>query len=147
MADNIHATGVVLADRGIVIAGEAGSGKTQLALALISHARANGLFARLVGDDQLFLKVCHGRLLCVAPATIAGVAEVRGLGPIPLSHAAMAPVDLMVRLVGRAAAERLPVTRTELLLGQQIPVLKLSADDRQAAAMAVLAQLSLSLFG
>lgn len=147
MVDNIHATGVVLADRGIVIAGEAGSGKTQLALALICHARACGLFARLVGDDQLFLTVRHGRLLCAAPATIAGLAEVRGLGPVRLSHAGQAPVDLLVRLVGRAAAERLPEMCTESLLGQNIPVLRLAGDDRPAAVMAIMARQSLPPFG
>lgn len=147
MADNIHATGVVLADRGIVIAGEAGTGKTQLALALISHARAAGLFARVVADDQLFLTECHGRLLCEAPATIAGLAEVRGLGPVHIAHTAKTPVDLLVRLVGRAAAERLPETRSERLLGQEIAVLRLAGDDRHAAVMAVMAQLSLPPFG
>ena len=55
MADNFHATAVVLGDRGIVIAGEPGMGKTQLALDLISHARTQGRFARLVADDQIFL--------------------------------------------------------------------------------------------
>jgi serine kinase of HPr protein (carbohydrate metabolism regulator) len=147
MADNIHATGLVLADRGIVIAGEAGAGKTQLALALISHARAAGLFARLVADDQLFLKASHGRVVCEAPATIAGLAEARGVGPVRLHHEAKAPVDLLVRLVGRVAAERLPETRTDLLLGQEIPALRLAGDDRQAAVMAVMAQLSLPPFG
>lgn len=147
MADNIHATGVALADRGIVIAGEAGAGKTQLALALICHAHASGLFARLIGDDQLFLTVRHGRLLCAVPGTIAGLVEVRGLGPVGLLHAAQAPVDLLVRLVGRDAAERLPETGTARLLGQEIPVLRLAGDDRQAAVMAIVAHQSLPPFG
>ena len=54
MPDNLHASAVVLGDRGIVIAGESGAGKTQLALELLSHARSFGLFARLVADDQIF---------------------------------------------------------------------------------------------
>lgn len=147
MGVNIHATGLALADRGIVIAGKSGSGKTQLALALVWQGQAVGLFARLVGDDQLLLSAHRGRLLCAAPATIAGLAEVRGLGPVGVAHEAKAPVDLLVRLVGRDAAERLPETRTETLLGHEIPVLRLAGDDRQAAVMAVMAQLSLPPFG
>ena len=70
MADNLHATAVVLGDRGIVIAGEPGMGKTQLALDLISHARSQALFARLVADDQIFLAAHRRRLLCAAPPAI-----------------------------------------------------------------------------
>lgn len=147
MPNNIHATAVVLADRGIVIAGDAGIGKTQLALALICHAQAAGLFGRLVADDQLFLSEHHGRVICSAPATIAGMAEVRGIGPKPLPHEARAPIDLLVRLVEKSEAERLPDAQTERLLGQEIPVLKLSGEDRQAAMMAILGQLSLPPFG
>ena len=147
MADNFHATAVVLGDRGIVIAGEPGMGKTQLALDLISHARPQGLFARLVGDDQIFLSAHSGRLVCAAPAAIAGLAEVRGLGPQPIRYEAKAPVDLVVRLVGRSAAERFPEAETEVLLGCHLPLLRLAADDRQAATMTVAARLWLPPFG
>lgn len=146
MADNFHASAVVLRDRGIVIAGESGMGKTQLALALISHARTHGLFARLVADDQIFLSAHHGRPLCAAPQTIAGLVEVRGLGPQPADYESKAPVDLLVRLVERRAAERFPEAGTELLAGCEVPLMRLAADDRQAATMAVAARLSLPPF-
>ncbi|HEY6632262.1 MAG TPA: HPr kinase/phosphatase C-terminal domain-containing protein [Rhizobiaceae bacterium] len=146
MADNFHASAVVLGDRGIVIAGEAGSGKTQLALALISHARTHGLFARLVADDQIFLSARDGRLICIAPETIAGLVEVRGVGPLPTDYIRKAPVDLLVRLVERDAAERFPEAATERLNGCEVPLLKVASDDGRAAAMAVAARLSLPPF-
>lgn len=146
MADNFHASAVVLGDRGIVIAGDAGAGKTQLALALISHARTHGLFAGLVADDQVFLSAHDGRLVCIAPETIAGLVEVRGVGPQPTAYIKKAPVDLMVRLVERSAAERFPEAETESLKGCEVPLLKLAADDGRAAAMAVAARLSLPPF-
>lgn len=146
MADNFHASAVVLGDRGIVIAGTSGAGKTQLALALISHARAHGFFARLVADDQVLLSTHSGRVVCAAPATIAGLAEVRGLGPRQLVHQPKAPVDLVVRLVAPAAAERFPEAETESLLDCEVPLLRLSEGDRQAALTAVLARLSLPPF-
>jgi serine kinase of HPr protein (carbohydrate metabolism regulator) len=146
MADNFHASAVVLGDRGIVIAGGSGLGKTQLALALISHARSFGLFARLVADDQILLSAHDGRVVCAAPATIAGLVEVRGLGPQPAAFEKKAPVDLLVRLVERGAAERFPEAETESLMGCQVPLLRLAADDGRAAVMAVFARLSMPPF-
>jgi serine kinase of HPr protein (carbohydrate metabolism regulator) len=146
MADNFHASAVVLGDRGIVIAGASGTGKTQLALALISHVRSFGLFARLVADDQILLSVHDGRLICAAPPTIAGLAEVRGFGPRPVEHEARAPVDLIIRLVDRRGAERFPEAETEPLLDCDVPLMRLAAEDRQAATMAVAARLSLPPF-
>jgi len=146
MADNFHASAIVLGDRGIVIAGDSGAGKTQLALALISHARTHGLFARLVADDQVFLSVHHGRLVCSAPKTIAGLVEVRGIGPRPIDCEPKASVDLMVRLVARREAMRLAEPETEALLGCDVALLRLPSDDREAAMAAVLAHLSLPPF-
>ncbi|RLP23729.1 HPr kinase/phosphorylase [Mesorhizobium sp. YM1C-6-2] len=147
MPQNIHASAVVLGDRGIVIVGSSGMGKTQLALTLISHARSFGWFARLVADDQVLLSVHGGRVICAAPATIAGLVEVRGVGPQPTACEMKVPADLVVRLVERHVAERFPETATEPLLGCEVPLLKLAADDRRAALMAVAARLSLPPFG
>ncbi len=144
---NFHASVVVLGDRGIVIAGDPGRGKTQLALALISHGRAQGMFARLVSDDQIFLELRAGRLVAVAPATIAGLVEARGVGPLPVEHEPKAVVDLLVRLVDRGDTERMPDATTESLAGCDVPLLKLASDDRAAAVMAVLGRLALPPFG
>lgn len=147
MADNIHASAVVLADRGVLITGEPGSGKTGLALTLLAHARACGVFGRLVADDQLLLSVRHDRLLCRAPPAIAGLAEVRGAGPSRIASEAAAPVDLHVALVTASSAPRYPEQPTVTLLGCEVPSLTLAAGDRQAALLAVAASLSLPPFG
>lgn len=147
MADNFHASAIVLGDCGIVIAGDSGTGKTQLALALTNHALAHGLFARLVADDQVFLSAKHGRVVCIAPPTIAGLVEVRGVGPRPFEYEPKAPVDLLVRLVARQEAKRLPEAESAVLSGCDVPLLRLAADDREAAKVAILARLSLPPFG
>jgi serine kinase of HPr protein (carbohydrate metabolism regulator) len=147
MPQNLHASAVVLGDRGIVIAGESGAGKTQLALDLIFHARSFGRFARLVADDQVLVSVHDDRLVCSAPPTIAGLVEVRGVGPQPTPYESKACVDLLVRLVARGAAERFPEPETETLFGCTVPLLRLPADDRRPAAMAVQARLLLPPFG
>lgn len=97
-AINRHATAVIIADRGILIMGPSGSGKTTLALTLIRQAAVEGRFARLVADDQVFLSGGAARLLARAPATIAAVVEVRGLGPSPIQADDAAVIDLAVSL-------------------------------------------------
>jgi len=147
MADNFHASAVVLGDRGIVIAGPSGAGKSQLALALIADVLASGRFARLVADDQIFLAAHQGRLTCSAPESIAGLVEVRGLGPRQVVHEPRAPVDLLVRLVELSVAERFPDLQTELLLGCPVRMLRLPANEPHSAKLAVLAELALPPFG
>ena len=145
-APNVHATAIVLRDRGVLITGASGSGKTTLALALVTHARSFGLFARLVGDDQLFLSAHHGRLVCAAPATIAGLAEIRGVGPRPVDFEARAQVDLVVRLVERDEAPRYQEDGTEFLVGCAVPCLTLAGGDSRATLLAVASRLSLPPF-
>ena len=147
MPDNLHATAVVLGDRGVLITGESGSGKTGLALALIAHAHACGRVGRLVGDDQLFVVGHHGRLVCESPETIAGLAELRGLGPLEIVFEPRAVIDLHVRLVDAAEAPRFPSSDTERIAGCEVRSLTLAAGDRQAALLAVAAGLAMPPFG
>jgi serine kinase of HPr protein (carbohydrate metabolism regulator) len=145
-AGNVHATGVILGERSVLILGASGAGKTSLALALAAHARHCGLFARLVGDDQLLVSAQDGRLILRAPPAIAGQAEVRGLGPRRVAHEARAVADLAVRLVEAAVAPRFPEAKTETIAGIRLPVLTLAAGDRQGALLAVAASLGLPPF-
>jgi serine kinase of HPr protein (carbohydrate metabolism regulator) len=138
---NIHATAFALGDRGVMITGPSGSGKTTLALSLIGQFTSAGYFARLVADDQLFIHVSAGRLVVACPPTIAGLAEVYGVGPRPLPHLRSAVVDLVVRLVARADAPRFPDMLTECLDGVVLPRLDLPARNVEASSLAVTAWL------
>lgn len=142
----MHATAVVLGDRGVLVSGPSGSGKTALALALVEKLRSSGRFARLVADDQVFLSAHRSRLVCHAPPTIAGLAEVRGLGPVPVAYEPAAAVDLLVRLVPAAETERLPEATSELLLGCSVPKVMLAERETGAAVPAILALLGIGLF-
>ena len=143
---NIHATALVLGDRGILIAGPSGSGKTTLALTLIDRFLSRRQFARLVGDDQLLVAARGGRLLVSCPSTIAGLAEIRGLGPRPLPAIASAVIDLVVRLVQEADAPRLPDPASETTAGIDLPRLDLPRRDAAAASLAVTAWLTAATF-
>ena len=107
---NIHATCVRLGKAGaafgappgagILLLGASGSGKSDLALRLMA---AGG---ELVADDRTDLYVWRGRLYARAPARIAGLLEVRGVGILAFPCARQVKVTLVAQL-GKASP-RLP---------------------------------------
>ncbi|HEY4274196.1 MAG TPA: HPr kinase/phosphatase C-terminal domain-containing protein [Rhizomicrobium sp.] len=97
---NIHATCVAIGRNGILLLGESGSGKSDLALRLIDGG------AKLVADDRTELYAARGRLCARAPASISGLIEVRGLGIIALPFRANVTIALAVTL--GVSSKRLP---------------------------------------
>lgn len=95
----IHATTVAIRGRGVLILGESGAGKSDLALRLIDRG------ARLVSDDYTVVTAVAGTLVAHAPATIAGRMEIRGLGIVALPFDDRATIELAVRL---GSEERMP---------------------------------------
>lgn len=104
----IHATSVAIRGRGVLILGSPGAGKSDLALRLIDRG------AVLVSDDYTALAARDGALYAVAPATIAGKLEVRGVGIVEMSAVGPVPVALAVRL---GDPERLPDAAVQSLAG------------------------------
>lgn len=146
-AENIHATAILLGDRGVLVKGPSGSGKTTLALALIDHFRSRGIFSRLVADDRLLVSGHAGRLVCRTPPTIAGLAEIPGLGPRPVAFEAGAVVDLCIRLVRLDEAARFQEDASERIAGCVVPRIDLAERNAVAALPAVTARLLLTPFG
>ena len=104
----MHASAVLVGARAVLIQGPSGSGKSQLALALLEAARNRTLpFVRLVADDRAHIEAVHGRLLVRPAPTLAGLIEVRGLGIRRVAYEAVAVVGLLVDLVA-ADAGRMP---------------------------------------
>lgn len=143
---NVHATGLLLSDRGVLLAGASGSGKTTLAHMLLQMGSAEGRFARLVGDDRMILKTVSGRLLALVPGSIGGVAEVYGSAVHAMAHEPRMVVHLLIRLCDPADAPRFQPDAVERLEGVDIPVLHLEHRNTVAAALAVRAKLSLAPF-
>jgi serine kinase of HPr protein (carbohydrate metabolism regulator) len=137
--DNFHATALILSDRGVLIMGPSGSGKTTLALALITRETVAGRFARLVSDDQLFVAAHGERLVATCPDTIAGLAEVHGIGPRPQPYVASAVIDLVVRLVPQSDAPRLGDAQTQAIAGISLPAIDLPARNAEACCLALAA--------
>lgn len=104
----IHASAVLVGPQAVLIRGPAGSGKSQLALALIEAAAVSALgFARLVADDRAIVEAHNGRLLVRPAPALAGLIEVRGLGIRRAAYEPLAVVGLVVDLAA-ADAVRLP---------------------------------------
>lgn len=142
MADNIHASAVVIGERGVLVLGPSGSGKSALCFGLIEAARVQGLFGAWVGDDQLLASV-HGGRLCVRPAPgIAGLAEQRGFGPVAVAHLPGAVIDLAVRLVEPQEAPRLPEPDTEVVAGVSVARVRLPMRENATNARATLHHLN-----
>ncbi|RST88437.1 HPr kinase/phosphorylase [Aquibium carbonis] len=141
---NIHATGVILRDRGVLITGPSGSGKSTLALDLLDRVRMAGGFARIVCDDQMFVQKRSGRLLARAAATIGGLVEIRGIGPCAVDAEPAMEVDLVVRLVPAATAPRIWDGETATVEGIVLPRLDLPERGGTGSVAAVQAFLALS---
>ncbi len=118
---NVHATGILLDGKGLLLRGPSGSGKSLLALSLLERWNARGLKSHLVSDDRVDLAVERGALTMYAPPAIAGLIELRGRGIVARPHAARGRVHLVVDLV--AKLERL-VEEEDLateLVGLRLP--------------------------
>lgn len=129
----VHGTCVAIGGRGILLRGPSGGGKSDLALRLIDCG------ALLVADDQTRLERMGEILLASAPATIAGLIEVRGLGLVRLPYLERAPLDLVIDLVSSSEVERLPEANTLELLGLPVRHLCLAPFEASAAAKVRLA--------
>ena len=99
---NIHANCIAIGKWGVLILGDSGAGKSDLALQLIDGG------AKLVSDDRTELYVARGALCARAPQSIAGLLEVRGLGIVAMPFTKSAPLALAVKL--GTPQKRLPET-------------------------------------
>ena len=110
---NIHASCVVCAggartfgapdDAGVLLVGQSGSGKSDLALRLIAMG------ALLVADDRCEIFFDGSTLRARAPRGISGMMEVRGLGIVAVPFASDARISLVVHAAN--TVERLPEYR------------------------------------
>lgn len=103
-----HGTAIKVGDTGLVFVGPPGSGKSSLALQMLFSARLAGHFSALVSDDQIFLDVVDGVVQATAPATIAGMIELRGSGIGRVTSIPEAQLHYAVRLVEVHAENRIP---------------------------------------
>lgn len=124
----VHGTAVALDGAGILLSGPSGAGKSDLALRLIDEGAA------LIADDQTELCRVGAGLRMTAPATIAGLIEVRGIGILRVRSAPSAQLRLVATLVLGEAIERLPEPRCRTYLDCAVPEIALAPFEASATA-------------
>jgi HPr kinase/phosphorylase len=142
-AELVHGTCVALGRGAALLRGPPGSGKSDLALRFLFLARRGPAALEaptLIADDQVRLVRDGERLLVVAPETIRGKMEVRGIGIIELKSLAEAELRLVVDLVSPEQIERMPEEEASTqLLGLHIPMVRLVAWEPSAPIKLALA--------
>jgi serine kinase of HPr protein (carbohydrate metabolism regulator) len=126
MQQMIHGTAISISGHAVLIMGESGSGKSDLALRLIDRG------AILISDDVVFLETRdNAPILTVAP-NIAGKIEVRGVGIFNVDFITSAPLRLVVKFVD--SPDRLPEDVARAAIGDYfVPLLKLNPFEQSSA--------------
>ena len=140
----IHATAVLTGAKAVLIRGEPGSGKSRLALRLLEAAGRELPFARLVGDDRVYLENRAGRLVVRPPQELAGLLEIRGTGIVRVPFEPAAVVGCVIEL--GQPADRMPAaeSRKAVLEGVALPRLAVPPD---ADPLPLAIEASLGRFG
>ena len=126
----VHATCIAMQDRGLLVLGAAGSGKSALALQMIA------LGAALVADDRVLLSDQGGSLMATAPDPIAGLIEARGVGVLNAPAFTRASIRLVVSM-DHVETDRIPPFRTCQIGPYRLPLVHKSDSRHFPAALAL----------
>lgn len=134
---HFHGNALLLCEKGLLLRGPSGSGKSALSLELIAWSKAQGDFARLVADDRVGLEARGGRLVARPHPAIAGIMEIRGLGLASVPFEAACVLHAVVDLHPDAEApQRYPEDseKSVLLCGIQLPRLSTTGCSNASVA-------------
>jgi len=127
----LHATAVALGNRAVLITGASGSGKSGLAIDLMSRGCA------LISDDRTLVMRRDGSAIASAPDALKGRIEARGIGLLACSAHPPAPIRLVVNL-DTPPARRMPDPHTITLLGVEIQLINAANLPNLAAAISLI---------
>ena len=123
----VHSSSVVLDDNGVLIMGDSGSGKSDLALRLIDNG------ATLISDDVSICKKKLNDIYLYCPTETKGLLEVRDVGIITVPFVEEIKLKLIVKLT-ISETKRLPDKNNFFkILGIKYPLLKIDGRNSSAA--------------
>ena len=122
----IHSTSVVIDDNGVLILGDSGSGKSDLALRLIDSG------ATLISDDISICRKNSNNIYLYCPPEIKGLLEVREIGIITVPFVERIKLRLVVNLKNNN--ERFPKDSCFRILGIKIPIINIEGKNSSAVA-------------
>lgn len=123
----IHSTSVVIDDNGVLILGDSGSGKSDLALRLIDNG------ATLISDDISICRKNSNNIYLYCPPEIKGLLEVREIGIITVPFVERIKLRLVVNLRSKNN-ERFPKDNSFRILGIKIPLISIEGKNSSAVA-------------
>ena len=123
----IHSTSVVIDDNGVLILGDSGSGKSDLALRLIDNG------ATLISDDISICRKNSNNIYLYCPPEIKGLLEVREIGIITVPFVESIKLRLVVNLKSNNN-ERFPKDSCFRILGIKIPIINIEGKNSSAVA-------------
>ena len=123
----IHSTSVVIDDNGVLILGDSGSGKSDLALRLIDNG------ATLISDDISICRKNSNNIYLYCPPEIKGLLEVREIGIITVPFVERIKLRLVVNLKSNNN-ERFPKDSSFRILGIKIPIINIEGKNSSAVA-------------
>lgn len=123
----MHSSSVVLDDNGVLILGDSGSGKSDLALRLIDNG------ATLISDDISICKKKFNNIYLHCPPEIKGLLEVREIGIITVPFVEKIKLRLVVILTSKKK-ERSPEDNFFKILGIRIPLINIDGKSSSAVA-------------
>lgn len=121
----IHATAVAINGAGVLLLGQSGSGKSDLALRLIDRGAA------LISDDSVLVEAGDPIPLLRTAPNIAGLIEIRGVGIVKMPFADSIALHLAVAIVD--IVERVPPEQQSIrIAGSEIRFMLISAFEQSA---------------
>lgn len=123
----IHASAAAMGNRGVLITGPSGSGKSDLLIRLIDAG------ATLIGDDQIIIDKQRRGLTVRAPEALQGLVEIRGMGIVRMPSTSSVPLHLVISLHA-TPVPRLPEQGLATYLGVTIPSIVLDPFSASAVA-------------
>ncbi len=113
-----HSTSVVLDDSGIMIIGEPGIGKSDLALRLIDSG------ATLIADDITICRKIGEFIFLFSREETRGLLEVRDLGIINVPYVENIKLVMIVNLL-KINKQRIPTNNLKTIMGKKFPRLSI----------------------
>ena len=123
----MHSSSVVIDDNGVLILGDSGSGKSDLALRLIDNG------ATLISDDISICRKNLNNIYLYCPPEIKGLLEVREIGIITVPFVERIKLRLVVNLKSNNN-ERFPKDSSFRILGIKIPIINIEGKNSSAVA-------------
>ena len=133
LSDNLHGVLMNIYGKGVLIKGESGMGKSEIALELIRRGHL------LVADDRVDVFRVHNRIMGSSTELLAGMLEIRGVGIIDVGRMFGAGAINLVQYDEQSEYNRIGIENEEFLeiLDVQIPALTIPVKSGRSMAIII----------